>query len=87
MTDAHTCESCGVPIETGRYCAYCTDATGALQSFDERFERMVAWQARSQPEASTTDLEASTLAYMSTMPAWRDHPRVEAASRDRGTTN
>jgi hypothetical protein len=39
-------------IETGRYCSYCTDSTGALQSFDERFERMVAWQARSEPEAS-----------------------------------
>ena len=50
--------------------------TEALQSFDERFERMVAWQARKEPEATRTDLEASTLAYMSTMPAWRDHPRV-----------
>jgi hypothetical protein len=63
-------------IETGRYCSYCTDSTGALVSFDERFERMVAWQARKEPEATRTDLEASTLAYMSTMPAWRDHPRV-----------
>ena len=50
-----------------------------LQPFDERFERMVAWQARSQPEASRADLEAATLAYMSTMPAWRDHPRVTGA--------
>jgi hypothetical protein len=85
MTDAHTCESCGMPIETGRYCSYCTDGTGALQSFDERFERMVAWQARSQPEASRADLEASTLAYLSTMSAWRDHPGVETARRERGT--
>jgi hypothetical protein len=76
MTEAHTCESCGMTIETGRYCSYCTDSTGALVSFDERFERMVAWQARKEPEATRTDLEASTLAYMSTMPAWRDHPRV-----------
>jgi hypothetical protein len=68
-----------MPIETGRYCSYCTDSTGALQSFDDRFERMVAWQARSQPEASRTDLEAATLAYMATMPAWRDHPRVAAS--------
>ena len=35
-----------MPIETGRYCGYCTDETGNLQSFDERFERMTAWQAR-----------------------------------------
>jgi hypothetical protein len=27
-----TCESCGMPIETGRYCGYCTDETGQLQS-------------------------------------------------------
>jgi hypothetical protein len=79
MTDTHNCDSCGMPIETGRYCSYCTDSTGALQPFDERFERMVAWQARSQPEASRADLEAATLAYMSTMPAWRDHPRVTGA--------
>jgi hypothetical protein len=39
MTTTAACESCGMPIETGRYCGYCTDETGALQSFDERFER------------------------------------------------
>jgi len=51
MTTA-PCESCGMPIETGRYCGYCTDETGALQSFDERFERMTAWQARRNPSAT-----------------------------------
>ena len=49
MTTTRSCESCGMPIETGRYCAYCTDESGQLQSFDERFERMVAWQARRDP--------------------------------------
>jgi len=80
-TDTHpvTCESCGMPIETGRYCGYCTDGAGNLQSFDERFERMVDWQARRTPDASRADLEESTLAYMASMPAWRDHPRVKAA--------
>ena len=52
MTTATACESCGMPIETGRYCGYCTDETGNLQSFDERFERMTAWQARRDPGAS-----------------------------------
>ena len=56
MTTTQTCESCGMPIESGRYCAYCTDETGALQSFDERFERMVDWQARRQPQASRQEL-------------------------------
>lgn len=30
MTDKHSCESCGMPIETGRYCGYCTDENGVL---------------------------------------------------------
>ena len=67
------CESCGMPIETGRYCSHCTDESGQLQSFDERFSRMVAWQARRNPAASREDLERQTLSYMATLPAWRDH--------------
>ena len=76
MTAAPTCESCGMPIETGRYCGYRTDETGTLQSFDERFERMVGWQTRRQPDAPRHEIERQTLDYMATMPAWRDHPRV-----------
>jgi hypothetical protein len=76
MTTTAACESCGMPIETGRYCGYCTDETGALQSFDERFERMTAWQARRHPGATRQEIEQQTLDYMATMPAWRDHPRV-----------
>lgn len=79
------CESCGMPIETGRYCQYCVDESGALQSFDERFGRMVAWEQRKRPDATRADVEGATLAYMSTLPAWRDHPRVAAAKNpDRG---
>jgi len=78
MTTTAACESCGMPIETGRYCGYCTDETGALQSFDERFERMTAWQARRNPDATRQEIEQQTLAYMATMPAWREHPRVTA---------
>ena len=80
MTAHDPCESCGMPIESGRYCEHCTDAEGRLQPFDERFERMVAWQARRSPGSSRDDLEAETLAYLATMPAWRDHPRVRASS-------
>lgn len=72
------CESCGMPIESGPYCEHCTDASGALQPFDERFERMTAWQARRNPAAPRDQIEAETLAYMATMPAWREHPRVAA---------
>ncbi len=75
MSDQY-CESCGMPVESGRYCVHCTDADGNLQSFEERFDRMVAWQARRDPGASRDRLEAETLDHMSTLPAWRDHPRV-----------
>ena len=76
MTTAQSCDSCGMPIETGRYCGHCTDETGQLQSFEQRFERMTAWQARRQPGLPREEIERQTLEYMATMPAWRDHPRV-----------
>jgi len=71
-----TCDSCSMPIETGPYCEHCTDENGQLQSFDERFERMLAWSARKDPAATREQLEASTLAFMATRPAWAQHPRV-----------
>jgi len=76
MTTTHTCENCGMPIETGRYCTHCTDENGQLQSFDQRFERMTAWQARRHPDAPRDEIERQTLAYMATLPAWQDHPRI-----------
>jgi hypothetical protein len=48
----------------------------AGQEQAERFERMVGWQARRQPDAPRHEIERQTLDYMATMPAWRDHPRV-----------
>lgn len=73
---SHTCESCGMPIESGPYCQYCVDETGRLQDFPTRFERMVAWQERRG--SSRAQAERETIAYMSTLPAWRDHPAVLA---------
>jgi hypothetical protein len=70
------CESCGGPIEDGQYCGYCTDTEGNLQAFDERFERMVQWTLRQGAAPSKAEAEQQTLAYMATMPAWREHPRV-----------
>jgi hypothetical protein len=75
----HSCESCGMPIEAGPYCQYCVDSTGNLQTFQERFERMVQWQAKREPGTSRVDLEKKTLARMASMPAWKEHPRVKAA--------
>jgi hypothetical protein len=56
MTSSATCESCGMTIETGRYCQHCVDETGVLQSFDRRFERMVALGG---PPASRREQEPS----------------------------
>jgi hypothetical protein len=39
---------------------------------------MAGWQARRDPAASKQDIERQVLDYMATMPAWRDHPRVQA---------
>jgi hypothetical protein len=80
MNAPHPCESCSMPIETGRYCQHCTNEHGELQSFDERFERMLQWQTRRTPDKSRSELEAMTLAYLAKMPAWKDHPRVRAAT-------
>ncbi len=74
----HNCESCGMPIETGPYCKYCVGEDGKLPPFDERFERMVQWMAREKPGLSRGEAEKQTLAYMATMPAWRDDPRLKA---------
>ena len=74
-----SCESCGMPIDSGQYCQYCTDDAGNLQDFDTRFAAMTSWQQRSDPGASAEKVAADTLAYLATMPAWRDHPRVSGA--------
>lgn len=76
----HDCESCGMPIENGRYCQYCVDETGKLQDFDTRFGRMVDWQLR-EKGGERAAAERDTLAYMATLPAWRDHPRVRGAQQ------
>ncbi len=77
MTDTMVkCESCGMPIEVGPYCGHCLDEHGALQTFDERLARMSQWARRHEPGLSDADAEARTLAYMATMPAWRDHPEL-----------
>jgi hypothetical protein len=82
MSHDHSCESCSMPIETGRYCPYCTNDKGELQPFEERFEKMVSWQARRSPDKSREALERETLAFMARMPAWKDHPKVRSAKVD-----
>ena len=78
---SHNCESCGMPIDGGHYCQYCVNEDGTLQDFETRFERMVQWQMRrGSPRAQA---ETETLAYMASMPAWKDNPDLAARSRSR----
>lgn len=72
-----SCQSCGMAIDHGAYCAYCLDERGVLQTFDVRFERMVQWALQREPKLSRNDAERRTRAYMRTMPAWCDHPRLK----------
>ncbi len=76
MPDPVTCESCSMPIESGRYCRYCVDESGELQPFDVRFERMVQWMIKNDPALGRTEAESRTRAHMRAMPAWKDHPRL-----------
>ena len=74
MNRALRCQSCGMPIDNGCYCRYCVDKEGNLQSFEERFERMVQWMLKEQSGLSRQEAEKRTRDYMRTMPAWKDHP-------------
>jgi hypothetical protein len=73
-----SCESCGMPIETGHYCRYCVDDNGDLQTFEDRFARMGQFMKQREPDLEGTALESRVLDHMANMPAWRDHPRVVA---------
>ena len=74
----HPCESCSMPIETGNYCSYCVTASGELQPFEERFEKMVGWQMRQKSGLSREQAERDTLEFMAKMPAWKEHPELVA---------
>jgi hypothetical protein len=37
---------------------------------------MSTWQARRHPAATQHEIEEQTRAYMASMPAWHDHPRL-----------
>ena len=72
------CQSCSMPIESGHYCAYCTDDKGRLQPFEERFDRMKQFWARQHPELGRAEVERQTLEYMSQMPAWKENATLRS---------
>ncbi len=78
MTDKTPCQSCGLPIESGPYCTYCTDDDGQLFTFTETFERMVQFTMRNQGETDREVAARQTLDHMSRMPSWKEHPELLA---------
>lgn len=72
----HHCHSCGMNIETGILCNYCTDDKGELLPFEEQFERMVQWAQGQNPDLGREEAETQTRAYMKQRPAWADHPAL-----------
>lgn len=75
------CESCGLPVHSYRYCAYCTDANGDLMDFDDRLTSMTEeWQAE-HGHLTVEDARQAAREYMASMPAWRNHPRVVGVRR------
>ncbi len=67
-----------MPVEVGPYCQHCVDESGNLQAFKERFERMTQWSAKRNPNEDRAEAERQTLAYMSKLPAWQNHPELLA---------
>lgn len=73
-----SCQSCSMTIDSGDYCQYCTDDNGGLLSFDETFERFIQFAMGRDSSLNRETAEANTRQFMSTMPAWREHPSVLA---------
>jgi len=63
-------------IESGDYCNYCTNDEGSLLSFEETFERFIQFAIGRDSSLDRNTAETNTLAFMRTMPAWKEHPKV-----------
>jgi hypothetical protein len=72
-----SCDSCGMPIDQGRYCQHCADGDGRLHGFEETVARMSEFMRRQDPTLTEDDAHRRTVAHMAKMPAWRDHERLK----------
>jgi len=75
-----SCDSCGMPIDKGRYCQYCTHSSGILYGFEETVARMSEFMRRQDPMLTEDQAHRKTLAHMARMPAWQDHPKLRTLS-------
>jgi len=71
MTTTPACESCGMPIETGRYCAHCTDESGQLQSFGYPLLSGQALENAAVLYAEQDDAAAARSAYQEAIAIYR----------------
>jgi hypothetical protein len=78
VESSRTCESCGMPIDVGRYCEHCTDEEGNLQAFEVRFEKMVGFTLSRDPGLDRKQAERLVREHMRRMPAWKGHPALAA---------
>jgi hypothetical protein len=65
-----------MPIESGPLCPYCSDEDGHLIEFEECLERFSQWTRKNEPDLDKEQATTKTLEFMSSMPAWREHPEV-----------
>jgi hypothetical protein len=85
MTTAANCESCGMPLAGAEdhaladpsipYCVYCAP-DGKLPAAQERLERFTQWTMR-QDGLEYAAARQKAIAYMKTMPAWKDAALVD----------
>ncbi len=73
------CQSCAMPIEDGEYCQHCVDENGTLLTYEETFKRMVQFYLSQKRSKSREEAKREVLTHMAKMPAWRDHPQLQAA--------
>ncbi|MDB4930758.1 MAG: hypothetical protein JWM10_3242 [Myxococcaceae bacterium] len=72
------CESCGRPMAVGRsgkYCEHCSDAKGALLSYDEVHRRLVEREFMGRNGMQREQAEVAARNALSRMPAWQGAAR------------
>ena len=80
MTIAVSCESCGMPLAGAEdhalgdaeipYCGHCAPE-GTLPPLEERLERFTQWMMNTE-SLDHAAARQKAIAYLKTMPAWKD---------------
>lgn len=68
------CQSCGMPLTDAKpgamYCAYCTDASGKLKSYETVLEGTTRGYFMGMQKMARPDAEKAAKAHLAKMPAW-----------------